>query len=188
VARVIGNYPTGLGGRLLPETPLTSLLFTQLVQIADALPIMDDAAREVALTAATDFALATLRHVTRTEAWDDDAHLAGLWLAAERLIERHLGCTDLNPDFLAHALHCSRTHLYRVFAQHGTAVMDHIREIRLHRSRDMLADPSCQLQVAEIASLCGMDNPSAFSRSFRLRFGCAPADIRRQARLGIVGD
>jgi AraC-like DNA-binding protein len=152
------------------------------VQIADALPIMDAAAREVALTAATDFALATLRYVTQTEAWDDETHLSGLWLTAERLIERHLGRTDLSPDMLARALHCSRTHLYRVFAHHGTAVMDHIRGIRLHRSRDMLADPTCHLPVAEIASLCGMDNPSAFSRSFRLRFGCAPAEIRRQAR------
>jgi len=184
VAQAIRAWPGGLGGHLLAESPLTSLLFAQLVRLADALPEMDDAARQVALDATADFALATLRLEARSVPWEEGAHWSGLWLAAERFIERNIDRTELNPDMLARALRCSRTQLYRLFARHDVAVMDHIRDMRLARCREMLADPGCHLPVAEIASLCGMDNPSAFSRGFRRRFDCSPGEMRRQARLG----
>jgi AraC-like DNA-binding protein len=128
---------------------------------------MDDAAREVALDATADFALAALRLEIETDPWDDGAHWRGLWQAAERYIERNLDRADLSPDTLAHALRCSRTHLYRLFARENTTVMDYIRETRLNRCREMLADPARHLPIAEIATLCGIDNSSAFSRGFR---------------------
>jgi AraC-like DNA-binding protein len=181
VAQSIRSWPACLGGRMLAETQLTSLLFSQLVGFANALPAMGEAAREVALDATANFALATLRLEVQCGPLDDGAHWTGLWVAAERLIERNLDRADLNPDTLARALRCSRTQLYRLFARHGTSVMDHIRDMRLTRCRDMLADPACQLPVAEIASLYGMDNPSAFSRGFRRKYGCSPGDTRRQA-------
>jgi AraC-like DNA-binding protein len=180
VVRAIGDRPAQLRGRLLPDTPLTSLLFEQMVRFADALPEMDDDARQVALDVTADFALGVLRVETRSAAWEDGAHSCGLWPAAKRFIERNLDRADLGPAVLARALRCSRSQLYRLFASHDTAVMDHIRDRRLARSRDMLADPSCRLPVAEIASLCGMDNPSAFSRAFRQRYGCSPGEMRRQ--------
>ena len=180
VVRAIGTWPTHLRGRLLPEPPLPSLLFEQMVRFAGALPELDDEARQVALDVTTDFALGVLRVETRSAAWEDGAHARGLWPAARRFIERNLDRANLGPVVLARALRCSRSQLYRLFASHDTAVMDHIRERRLARSREMLADPSCRLPVAEIASLCGMDNPSAFSRAFRQRYGCSPGEMRRQ--------
>ena len=183
VARAIGAGTARLSGRLLPETPLTSLLLAQLVRLADTLPAMDDPAREVALDASADFALAVLRLEARGAAWDDDGEPAsGLWLAARRFIERNLDRADLNPDMLARAMRCSRTQLYRLFARHDVAVMDYIRDLRLLRCREMLTDPGCRLPIAEIAALCGMENPAAFSRGFRRRFGRAPGQIRRAAR------
>jgi transcriptional regulator GlxA family with amidase domain len=143
---------------------------------------MDDLARHVALDATADFAIAALRLETRAAPWDDGADRSGLWLAAERFIARHLDRADLGPDLLARALRCSRTQLYRLFARHDVTVMDHIRETRLARCHEMLTDPACKLPIAEIAALCGMDNPSAFSRGFRRRFGRAPGEIRRQGR------
>jgi AraC-like DNA-binding protein len=186
VAHAVRAWPGGFSGRLLPESPLASLLFAQLVRLADALPEMDDAARQVALDATADFALATLRLEAQSAPWEEAAHWSGLWLAAERFIERNIDRAELSPDTLARALRCSRTQLYRLFARHDVAVMDHIRDMRLNRCREMLADPDCRLPVAEIASLCGMDNPSAFSRGFRRRFGCSPGELRRQARVGGV--
>jgi AraC-like DNA-binding protein len=189
VAHAVRAWPCGFGGRLLPESPLASLLFTQLVRLADALPEMGDAARQVALDATAGFALATLRldaHSAPWAApWEEAAHWSGLWLAAERFIERNIDRAELSPDLLARALRCSRTQLYRLFARHDVAVMDHIRDMRLNRCREMLGDPDCRLPVAEIASLCGMDNPSAFSRAFRQRYGCSPGELRRQARRGL---
>jgi len=184
VARAIRASPGHLSGRLLRETPLTSLLFTQLVCLADALPEMDGPARQVAVDATADFAVAALRLETRAAPWEDGAYWSGLWLASERFIAHHLDRADLGPDLLAHALRCSRTQLYRLFARHDVTVMDHIRETRLTRCREMLADPACRLPIAEISGLCGMDNPSAFSRGFRQRFGRTPSDIRREVRQG----
>ena len=66
VASAINRDPGILAGRMLPASALTGLLFSQLAQFADALPQMDDAARQVALDAATDFALAVLRLETRS--------------------------------------------------------------------------------------------------------------------------
>jgi AraC family transcriptional regulator, positive regulator of tynA and feaB len=182
VAQSIRAWPACLRARMLPATALTTLLFGQLVRFADALPAMDNAEREIALDASADFALATLRLEAMSGALDEGAHWSGLWLAAERFIERNLDRAELGPDTLARVLRCSRTHLYRLFTRHDTTVMDHIRETRLTRCHDMLADPACRLPVAEIAMLHGMDNPSAFSRGFRRRYGCTPGEIRRQAR------
>jgi AraC family transcriptional activator of tynA and feaB len=180
VVRAVGTWPARLRGRLLPATPLTSLLFEQMVRFADAMPGMDDAARQVALDVTADFALGVLRLETRSAAWEEGAHSCALWPAAKRFVERNLDRADLGPAVLARALKCSRSQLYRLFASHDTAVMDHIRDRRLARCREMLSDPSCRLPVAEIASLCGMDNPSAFSRAFRQRYGCSPGEMRRQ--------
>jgi AraC-like DNA-binding protein len=168
--------------RVLPATPLTTLLVEQTVRFAEAMPAMDDAARQVALDATVSFTLAALRLEARTEPWDDSEQSDGLWLASERFIERHLDHPDLGPNMLARVLRCSRTQLYRLFARHDVAVMDHIRGRRLNRCRDMLNDPACILPIAEIASLCGMDNPAAFTRGFRRRFGCTPGELRREAR------
>ena len=145
MARGVRASPSLLGGRLLTETPLTSLLFGQLVRLADTLPEMDDPARQVALDATADFAIAALRLETRAAPWDDGADRSGLWLAAERFIARHLDRADLGPDLLARALRCSRTQLYRLFARHDVTVMDHIRETRLARCHEMLTDPACKL-------------------------------------------
>jgi len=88
----------------------------------------------------------------------------------------------LSPAMLAAALRCSRSQVYRLFTRYERTVMGHVLECRLTRTRGMLADPACQHSIASIAWLCGFEDPSAFSRSFRRRFGCQPRDIRRQAR------
>lgn len=184
VATAIGGDPAVLAGRLLAATPLNRLLFGYFTQFADAMEEMNDAGRQVALATATDFALAALRMETRGGVWEDGAHGTGLRRAAQRFIEGNLHRHDLNPETLARALHCSRTHLYRLFSGNGETVMGYVREARLARSRAMLADAACRLTIGEIALRCGFDDPSAFSRNFRRRFGCQPGDVRREARGG----
>jgi AraC-like DNA-binding protein len=179
----IPRWPARLRhGQLLPTTPLTTLLYEQIVRFAESMPAMSEVEREVAMDAISHFTIATLRLETQSIAWDEDGPDSGLWLAARRFIERHLDRADLGPELLARSLRCSRTRLYRIFARHDAAVMDHIRDTRLRRCHDMLTDPACELPIAEIASHCGMDDASSFSRGFRRRFGCSPGDVRRQAR------
>jgi AraC-like DNA-binding protein len=182
VSSAIGEDPAVLAGRLLPATPLNRLLLGYLTRFVDSLREMDDAARPVALDAATDFALATLRVEPRGGVWEEGIHGNGLRQAAQRFVEGNLHRQDLNPDMLARALHCSRTHLYRLFAGNGGTVMGYVREARLERSRAMLADTACRLTIGEIAQRCGFDDPSSFSRGFRRRYGCQPGDVRREAR------
>jgi AraC-like DNA-binding protein len=182
VASAIGGDPGILTGRLLSAAPLNRLLCSHLTQLVDAMEEMDDRERQVALDVATDFALAALRLEARGGVWEDGAHASGLRQAARRFIEGNLHRQDLNPDMLARALRCSRTHLYRLFASHGETVMGYVREVRLARSRAMLADAASRLTIGEIALHCGFDDPSTFSRSFRGRYGCQPGELRRESR------
>jgi AraC-like DNA-binding protein len=182
VASATGGDPGLLAGRLLSATPLNRLLCSHLTQFVDALEDMDDPARQVALDASTDFALAALRLEVRGGVWEEGAHGSGLRQAVQRFVEGNLHRQDLNPDMLARALRCSRTHLYRLFSDHGETVMGYVREVRLVRSRTMLADTASRLTIGEIALRCGFDDPSTFSRSFRRRYGCQPGDVRRESR------
>ena len=182
VAAAIAGDPAVLAGRLLSASPLNRMLFSCMTQFADAMEAMDDAAREVALDAVTDFALAALRLEVRDGGWEDGAHDNGLRHAAQRFIDGNLHRLDLSPEMLARALRCSRAHLYRLFADNGETVMGYVRNIRLARSKAMLADTACPLTIGEIALRCGFDDPSAFSRTFRRHFGCQPGEVRREAR------
>ncbi|HEY1930648.1 MAG TPA: AraC family transcriptional regulator [Acetobacteraceae bacterium] len=182
VMSAVGADPAFLGGRKLPATPLTALLFGQLSLFADALPKLGDAARAVALGSLTDFALAALRLESRSADWEEGPQLDWFWQATARFIDANLGRSDLTPSSLAKALHCSRSQVYRLFAQRGLTVMGYLYEQRLMRSREMLEDPGCRLPIADIAQACGFEEPSAFSRSFKQRFNCQPRDVRVAAR------
>ena len=178
VAAVIGRDPAFLNGRVLPRTPLTQMLFANLRDLADAVPAMEQAEREAALEASTEFALQTLDFVARGFEIDDGAPSTLLFEAAERVIDRYLGLRRLSPDWLAHKLGCSRSALYRLFHVRGHSVMEFVSEKRLTKAFASLADPDNRLTIADIAGSCGFDDPSSFSRMFRRRFGCTPRALR----------
>jgi AraC-like DNA-binding protein len=181
VAAAIGRDPACLGGRILPKTPLTRMLFGALRDFADALPAMDDDERAAALEVCTEFALQTLDFVVRRFDGPADAPSGRLFEAAERLIERHLGLRKLSPEWLAAKLGCSRSAIYRLFQARGLSVMDFVFERRLAQAHKSLADPENAQTIADLAASCGFDDPSSFSRMFRRRFGCTP----REARIGL---
>lgn len=182
VADAVGTDPARLHGLVLGSTPLASLLFGQMQAFAQAMPTMADASRQVGLNVVSDLALGTLRLEGLPAGWEEGTHWVGLWQAACRFIDRELGNAELSPETLAGALRCSRTQLYRLFARHDCTVMGYVQERRLLRSRELLADTACRHSIATVAWLCGFEDPSAFSRGFRRRFGCQPRDVRRAAR------
>ena len=53
---------------------------------------------------------------------EDEANNTGLSVAAQMFVRRHLTSYHLNPELIARQLHCSRAHLYRVFAARGETV------------------------------------------------------------------
>lgn len=178
VAAAIGRDPGCLSGRILPKTPLTAMLFQHLRAFAEALPTMEEDERAAGLEATTEFALQTLDFVVRRFDGAADTPSDRLFEAAERLVERNLGLRRLSPEWLARKLGCSRSAIYRLFRQRGHSVMEFVSERRLQRAYESLANPDNRQTIADIASSCGFDDPSAFSRLFRRRFGCTPREAR----------
>ncbi|MGO9419369.1 helix-turn-helix domain-containing protein [Roseiarcus sp.] len=178
VAAAIGRDPAFLGGRILPKTPLTAMLYANLRSFVDALPTMEESERAAALGACTEFALQTLDFVVRRFDGAADTPSDRLFEAAERLVERNLGLRRLSPEWLALKLGCSRSAIYRLFRLHGHSVMEFISERRLTRAYETLGDPDNRQTIADVASSCGFDDPSSFSRMFRQRFSCTPREAR----------
>jgi len=98
-------------------------------------------------------------------------------------IDEHLGDSDLTPDRIAAEHFVSRRSLYNLFeADVGVSVARWIRERRLERAREDLADPALDdLGVAQIALRHGFVDPAHFSRAFRAAYGCSPSQYRRRA-------
>lgn len=96
-----------------------------------------------------------------------------------RLVERALAwCGEHLADGAdvagaARAVGLSPAHLRRLFHQeHGRDPRTALRELRLRRADDLLADPSLRLEA--IAAACGFSDASALSRAYRARRGRPP--------------
>lgn len=167
----------GAAGALLPHRGLSSMLATQLRALADSLPGLGPVARAAGLRATIDLAATVLRLEFGS---DPESEICenGVLVAAQALICRRFGSTDLSPGEIARRLGCSRAHLYRVFARNGLTVAGYLREVRLERCRAALAAALPRDTVGDIAFRCGFDNPVHFARLFRERFGMRPSEAR----------
>jgi AraC-like DNA-binding protein len=95
-------------------------------------------------------------------------------------IERHLGEPDLAPGTVAAANFVSLRHLHRTFEQEDASVSAWIRQRRLERCRDDLADPvNAALPVSAVAARWGLADSAHFSRVFRRAYGLPPNEYRR---------
>jgi AraC family transcriptional activator of tynA and feaB len=133
------------------------------------------------MKAAVDLAVGTLaRAHADHDPTPDERHDEAYYAAACRYIQIHLGESDLTAASIAHALGCSRAHLYRVFAQHEQGIGEVVRAGRLERAA-LLASPAA-LPVEQVAAACGFASPSAFTRSFHDWSGLTPTAFREQMR------
>jgi AraC-like DNA-binding protein len=70
-------------------------------------------------------------------------------------------------------------HLARVFKREtGRTVFDYVREVRINHARTLIPNPS--LTMSDIASQCGFNSLSFFSRTFRQLTGMSPTGYRQQ--------
>jgi AraC-like DNA-binding protein len=61
----------------------------------------------------------------------------------------------------------------------GSTFSERVLELRLQKSRTMLADQRCdRLKIGEIALACGFSDVTYFNRCFRRRFGTTPTQYR----------
>jgi AraC-like DNA-binding protein len=101
----------------------------------------------------------------------------------------HLGDPRLSPEAAALACYVSVRQLHRVFAREGLTFGGWVREQRLRRCRDDLADPRLShLTAGQIAARWGFRSAAHFTRAFRARYGVTPGSRRgpgpRQVRSG----
>lgn len=180
---VLGQPPDLLRDGLfaLPAQGLAGLLASHLLAIARQGHRLDRPSTAAAMKAAVELAVATLACARDEETWPDPRHDDAFYAAARRHIELHPADPGLTSAAIAHALGCSRAHLYRIFARHDQAVGDVIRAERLAHAASLLAAPRT-LPVEQIAIACGFANPSAFTRAFRAWHGLTPTAFRDRSR------
>ena len=94
----------------------------------------------------------------------------------------HLGDPGLSPRSIARASYISVRQLHRLFAHEGLSAAAWVREQRLRRCRDDLADPRLRhVAVSGIAERWGYRSQAHFTRAFSARFGVTPREFRRAA-------
>ncbi|HXI04024.1 MAG TPA: AraC family transcriptional regulator [Candidatus Saccharimonadales bacterium] len=82
-------------------------------------------------------------------------------------------------ESLAGVAHMSRSTFARHFEQcFERSPMDYVRDVRLRRAARLLRIGD--LSVDGVAAKVGFASRSHFSRAFRVQFGCAPAQFRKQ--------
>ena len=98
--------------------------------------------------------------------------------AARRYIEQNLGCLPSLAD-IARKVGTYDKRLSALFRQHhGLTVFAYARELRLRRSKELLAD-SC-LSVQDISAVVGFRNACNFTTAFREHQGITPSQFRKQ--------
>jgi AraC-like DNA-binding protein len=99
-------------------------------------------------------------------------------------IDAHLDDSALDATRLASQIGVSRRRLDQIFVREvGCAVATYIRQRRLERAREMLADPRYDGRtVTEIALSVGFEDMSHFTRAFKGRHDILPSAARKRRR------
>ncbi len=89
--------------------------------------------------------------------------------------------TPLSIQQIAKSIGCSQKKIeVRVQAELKTTPQALYRRFRLNVARNLAMETD--QSIAEIASRCGYDNPSAMTRAFRAEFGQSPTTLRTERR------
>lgn len=93
-------------------------------------------------------------------------------------VNTHLSDSDLSVEDIGNEMCLSRVQLYRkVKALTGKSPVEIIREERLRRGHQLLADSS--LTISEIAYRVGFSSPSYFTKCYKDLFGMSPTDVQK---------
>src|SRR5690606_38652258 len=124
--------------RALTASSLWPFLRSQMALLARQIPTLSSAERALLLDHTIDLAIAALQTVGLKAHHRQEPTRHGLFLAAQRFIDRHLASPDLSIAAIARAVGCSRATLYRAFAENNLTVAGYIREQRLQRLNRLL--------------------------------------------------
>ena len=186
VAQVLGHGDLGLRAvQRLPETGLFPFVLTQMKLLAANWDQLGPEEASAAIQSMAGLALTGLRQLARGPLdRDDNVATHALYRAACRYIERHAVTHQIAAVEIASILGCSRAHLYRVFAAHGTTIGEVIRKANLDKARWMLSKGR---PLARIAWETGYADTASFGRAFKRHFGLTPGEYRAQNGQALKG-
>jgi acetamidase/formamidase/AraC-like DNA-binding protein len=179
--RKIGSLSFGRS-RILRADGLAAVLARSLEAAADSLETLTATEWATLTQALAELLLTLLRQPADGKA-DSGGTTAreALLHRIYQTIERWLDDPELTPARVAQAEGISERYLQKLFEGTGDNFTHYLRQRRLHRTRDELANPANASQsVSEIAFRCGFNDAAHFSRAFRERFGLSPREFRRQ--------
>ena len=102
-----------------------------------------------------------------------------------RLVQEHLGNSELGVEMLAHQLHCSGDYLSNLFHREtGQRLTTHINLERIRAAKTMLR--ATPLTIAEVAYATGFESQGYFSRVFKQIALKSPLDYRRSIEHSVV--
>ncbi|OUN00624.1 MAG: hypothetical protein BAA04_07710 [Firmicutes bacterium ZCTH02-B6] len=162
--------------KALNHSPLAPFLRNQLRLFARHAAQLDKAARALVFDQTVQLALAVLQQASVNTPPKVDR--SAYYVAARRYIDAHLTDPNLSVPEVAGAVGCSRSTLYRAFADQGSEPAGYIREARLDRAARLLQSRDFQGTVGELALRCGFVDINRFRTAFRRRYGMTPAEFR----------
>lgn len=97
----------------------------------------------------------------------------------KRFIEVKYMNEDFSVEYLCKYMHISHSHLCRIFKRsEGVSVVSYVKSLRLSRAEELLK--TTDLQIGEIARMCGYRETEYFFRQFKTAHSLTPAEYRRR--------
>ncbi len=88
----------------------------------------------------------------------------------------------LTLEHLAEHAKFSKYHFARIFKENtGFTITEQINARRCEEAKKLLMESGDKLSVSEIGRICGFDNPSYFTRTFRKYTGLLPSEFYRDS-------
>jgi AraC-like DNA-binding protein len=180
---IAGKLDAAVGSRL--DTPMGVLLVGFLTSLEKQLPAI--AAAEVpAIEAALRALVAGITCSSAEALAEAHPQIALPQLEkVRRVVQAGLRSPDLGPHTLCREVAMSRSALYRLLEPQGGAAR-FIQRARLTAARDILRDPVRRASISSIAEDFCFSSAAAFSRAFRVAFGCSPSDARDAKQIGLT--
>jgi AraC family transcriptional activator of tynA and feaB len=156
-------------------TRIAAQIFSSLFDNADQLPM--DTADALAEQALRSVAIA-LRNERQDQAFDDRDYARN---KVRRYIQRHFGEGGLTAAKVALACNISVRLLHSLFSQ-DVSFHSQLMNLRLAKARELLSSAAArEMQIAEIAYLCGFVSNAHFSRTFSKAMQCPPREYRARS-------
>ncbi len=166
---------------LSQDGPAASVFFACLKSVADQVHRLDDATRD-------GFADRLIDLLATAVEGDLAAKVSASSVRAHHLrrVKTHMMAnlhrTDLSAKSMATALGLSVRYVHDLFRDEPVTIGAYLRQHRLMRVRDALADPQFSaLTIAEIAYRNGFHSSTHFTTCFREEFGCSPKQWRQRS-------